>query len=90
MAGLLVIVENAITGEVVYTAEQALLETQTIASLKLQLAQLCGVSHYRLKLFTKGEEPHVLEDQTDLASIAPCTLSMVKVNYHGDAQWTNS
>ena len=37
------VVENAITGEVVFnTAEQAPLETQTVESLKLRLAEFCG------------------------------------------------
>ena len=90
MAGL--VVENAITGEIVFdTAEQAPLETQTVESLKLRLAEFCGGSPYSLKLFTTGEEPHILEDETDLASIAPpCTLSMVRVGYDEDVQCTNS
>ena len=89
MAGL--VVENAITGEVVFnTTEQAPLEIQTVEALKLRLAEFCGGSSYTLKLFTKGEDPHMLEDKIDLASIAPCTISMVRVGYHEDVQWTNS
>ena len=92
MADLLVIVENAITGEVVFNAaEQPPLEAQTVVILKLRVAELCECSPYILKLLSKGEEPHILEDETDLAALTPpCTLSMVRVGYSVDIQWTNS
>ena len=33
----------------------------------------------------------MLEDEYDLASLTPpCTVSMVRVGYHVDVQWTNS
>ena len=68
---------------------QAPLEMQTVDDLKLRLAEFCGGSRYTLKLFTKGQDPHMLEDETDLASIVPCTISMVRIGFHEDVQWTN-